>query len=262
MASLFILVVIVMVGPFLSPYTESAQDLSNVFARPDLTHWFGTDELGRDLLTRVLYGGRISLAVGILGALSSLVSGGSSGGRAGLLGGWRERAFMRVFDVLDAVPFLLVVITLMVVFDFGGFVNILVSLALVFWITMARVVRSRVAELRMALYVDAAKSLGAGIIRIFYVHILANSINVIVVTVTFMIPLAIFVESFLSFLGLGITLPSASWGTLANDGLSAIGSHPHVLLFPATAICLTLFLFQAVGEGLRNALDPRQDEQM
>jgi oligopeptide transport system permease protein len=259
---LVILMLVIMIGPFLSPFSESEQDLSRTLSQPDSAHWFGTDELGRDLLTRVLYGGRISLAVGILGALTSLVIGVGVGGLAGLLGGWRERAFMRMFDVLDAVPFLLVVIALMVVFDFGGFMNILVSLALVFWITMARVVRSRVAELRKAPFVDAGRSLGAGLPRLFLVHILPNSFNVIIVTATFMVPLAIFVESFLSFLGLGITLPHASWGTLADDGLSAIQSHPHVLIFPAGAICLTLFLFQTLGEALRNALDPRQGEEV
>ncbi len=257
--ALLILTGLVTAGPWLSPYGESEQKLASTFARPSAAHWFGSDALGRDLLTRILYGGRISLAVGLAGAFFSLLIGVTVGGIAGLAGGIIERAIMRLIDFLYAIPLLLVVIALMVVTG-PGLSNVFIALGLVYWLGMARVVRSRVAELRSREFVDAARALGAGPGRILAVHILPNITGVIVVTATFMIPQSIFAESFLSFLGLGVTLPHASWGTLAAEGLEAMRSFPHLLLYPAAAICLTMFIFQALGESLRAALDPRQSE--
>lgn len=244
-------------GPWLSPYEESAQALDRVFEDPSGEHWFGLDSLGRDLLTRTLFGGRISLAVGLAGAAIGLVLGVGVGGLAGFAGGRVEKTIMRFIDFLYAVPLLLVVIALMVVLG-QGLSNVFIALGLIYWLGMARIVRARVAELRTREFVDAARCLGQSPLRIFLRHILPNAAGVILVTATFMIPEAIFAESFLSFLGLGVTLPHASWGTLAAEGLQAMRSHPHVLAFPATAICITMLAFQTFGEALRRALDPRE----
>ena len=257
--ALALLGALVLLGPLMSPYGESEQALALAYAPAGGAHWFGMDSLGRDLLTRVLYGGRVSLAVGLVGALISVVIGVAVGGAAGLAGGWIERVIMRLIDFLYGVPLLLVVIALMVVTG-TGLSNVFIALGLVYWLTMARLVRSRVAELRSRDFVAAARVLGAGPLRIFFQHVLPNITGVVVVTATFVIPQAIFAESFLSFLGLGVTVPHASWGTLAVEGLTAMRSHPHVLAFPALAICLTMFLFQTLGEAFRAALDPRQNE--
>jgi oligopeptide transport system permease protein len=258
-ATLALLVLLIVLGPLISPYGEAQQDIANAYAPPSRAHWLGLDGLGRDLLTRVLYGGRISLAVGFVGALVSLTIGGLVGGGAGLAGGWIERLAMRLIDFLYGVPLLLVVIALMVIAG-PGLANVFIALGLVYWLNMARVVRARVAQLRGQDFVAAARLLGAGPVRILLRHILPNTTGTIVVTATFMIPQAIFAESFLSFLGLGVTLPHASWGTLAAEGLEAMRSHPHVLLYPALGICMTMLTFQALGESLRAALDPRHAE--
>lgn len=252
-----LMVAVVVGGPWLSPYGESEQLLENTYAPPGAAHWFGTDVLGRDLLTRMMYGGRISLIVGLAGAAISLSIGVLVGGVAGLAGGWTERLLMRFIDFLYGVPLLLVVIALMVITG-PGLTNIFLALGLVYWLQMARMVRARVVELRTRDFIAAARVLGAGWNRILLVHLIPNAMGVIAVTTTFMIPQAIFAESFLSFLGLGVTLPHASWGTLAAEGLTAMAVHPHVLAFPAVAICLTIFLFQTLGEAMRAALDPHR----
>jgi oligopeptide transport system permease protein len=252
------LALIVIIGPWLSPYGEVQQNLAEAFAHPNRAHWFGQDALGRDLLTRVLYGGRISLAVGLAGALVSLLIGVSIGAVAGYCGGLTERLIMRGIDILYGVPLLLVVIGLMVLLQ-PGLQNVFIALGLVYWLEMARVVRARVAELRRREFVLALRALGAGPLRIIFRHMLPNTAGVVIVTATFMVPQAIFAESFLSFLGLGVTVPQASWGTLAAEGLDAMRAHPHALIFPAAAICLTMLLFQIAGERLRVALDPRED---
>lgn len=244
-------------GPWLSPFEESAQALDRAFEGPSREHWFGLDALGRDLLTRTLFGGRISLAVGLAGAAIGLIVGAGVGGLAGMLGGRGETIIMRLIDFLYAVPLLLVVIALMVVLG-QGLSNVFIALGLIYWLGMARIVRARVAELRNREFVEAARCLGQSTPIIFFRHILPNAAGVILVTATFMIPEAIFAESFLSFLGLGVTLPHASWGTLAAEGLQAMRSYPHVLAFPAAAICITMLAFQAFGEALRRAIDPRE----
>lgn len=257
LAGLILITSIVTIGPMLSPYTESEQDKYNTYSPPSASHWMGSDALGRDLMTRVLYGGRISLAVGAMGALVSLLIGVTVGGVAGLRGGLVEALLMRLVDFLYAIPLLLVVIALMVVTG-PRLTNIFIALGLVYWLQMARVVRVRVAELKTREFVEAARALGAGFWRILRRHILPNTTGVVVVTATFMIPQAIFTESFLSFIGLGVSIPHASWGTLAAEGRDALMSYPHLLAFPAASICLTMFLFQTLGEALRSALDPHQ----
>lgn len=244
-------------GPHLGAVGGTAQALDRAFEAPSAAHWFGLDALGRDLMTRTLLGGRISLAVGLAGAALGLVIGVSVGGAAGFAGGRLETLVMRTIDFLYAIPLLLVVISLMVVLG-QGLSNVFIALGLVYWLGMARVVRSRVAELRTREFVEAARCLGQRPSLILLRHVLPNASGVILVTATFMIPEAIFAESFLSFLGLGVTLPHASWGTLASEGLQAMRSHPHVLAFPAGAICATMLAFQTLGEALRRAFDPRE----
>jgi oligopeptide transport system permease protein len=256
MAGLIALLLIVTAGPWISPYSEHEQSIAFSNKGATAQHWLGYDTLGRDLMTRILYGGRISLAVGVVGALVSLLIGVTVGGIAGMAGGWVEQAIMRLIDFLYGVPLLLVVIALMVVLG-SGLSNVFVALGLVYWLQMARVVRSRVAELRSRDFVEAARALGAGPVRVFLRHILPNTAGVIVVTATFMVPLAIFTESFLSFLGLGVQQPHASWGTLAAEGFEAMRAAPHVMIWPSLAICVTMFLFQTLGEALRRALNPR-----
>ncbi|MBI1785429.1 ABC transporter permease [Candidatus Sumerlaeota bacterium] len=258
-AGLSLIVAFSVLGPVISPYQETEQSLQESYDRPSAKHWFGMDGLGRDLMTRVMHGGRVSIAVGVMGAALSILIGVTVGGFAGIMGGIVESFIMRAIDFLYGIPLLLIVIALMVILG-QGLGNVFIALGLVYWLGMARVVRARVDELREREFVEAARSLGAGKFAIFMRHILPNTTGVIVVTATFMIPQAIFAESFLSFLGLGVNLPHASWGTLAAEGLGAMRSHPHVLAFPATAICLTMFAFQTVGEGLRAALDPREAE--
>lgn len=259
LAFLVLMTLFSVAGPWLSPHGESELDVSRALEGPTASRWFGRDELGRDLMTRVMHGGRISLAVGVMGAAVSVIVGTLVGGLAGFLGGWPERIIMRLIDFLYGVPLLLIVIALMVVLG-QGLSNVFIALGLVYWLGMARVVRARVAELRGREFVEAARALGATGSRIFFTHLLPNTVGVIVVTATFMIPQAIFAESFLSFLGMGVLLPHASWGTLAADGSRAMLSHPHELAFPALAICFTIFAFQTLGEGLRAALDPRESE--
>lgn len=257
--ALTVMLALVLAGPLVSPYSEYGQDLDASYAAPSPEHWLGSDALGRDLLTRVLYGGRVSLAVGFMGAALSLLIGVAVGGLAAMAGGWVEQAVMRLIDFLYGIPLLMVIIALMVVTG-PGLANVFIALGLVYWLLMARVVRARVAELRSRDFVEAARALGASKSRIFVRHILPNTTGAVIVTATFMIPQAIFTESFLSFIGLGVTLPHASWGTLADEGRAALSSYPHVMAFPAIAICLTMFVFQTLGEALRAALDPRQVE--
>jgi oligopeptide transport system permease protein len=171
----------VLVGPLLSPYDESTQALDEKFTRPSANHWFGQDELGRDVLTRVMYGGRVSLAVGLAGAVISLLIGVTVGGAAGFVGGWVETLTMRFIDFLYAVPLLLIVIALMVLMG-QGLTNIFIALGLVYWLNMARVVRARVAELRSREYVDAARALGVGPARLFFRHVLPNTLGVVIVS--------------------------------------------------------------------------------
>ncbi len=259
LAALALIALFSFIGPAFSPYTETDQSLERNFEPPTAGHWFGMDGLGRDLMTRVMYGGRVSLAVGIVGAALSLLIGVAVGGLAGMAGGAIETFLMRAIDFLYGIPLLLIVIALMVALG-QGLGNVFMALGLVYWLGMARIVRARVAEIRSREFIEAARAMGAGGTMIFWRHVLPNAAGVIVVTATFMIPQAIFAESFLSFLGLGVTLPHASWGTLAAEGQVAMRSHPHTLVFPAAAICLTMFAFQALGESLRTALDPREAE--
>ncbi len=244
------------VGPFLCARSYSDQDLTRVNEPPSSEYWFGTDALGRDLLVRVLYGARISLLIGFLGALINLSIGVLYGGISGFLGGKVDSVMMRFVDVLYGVPLLLVVIMLMVVLG-PGLKSILIAFGFTYWLDMARIVRGQILSLKEEEYVLAARVLGADRRRILLRHLIPNAFGPIIITTTLLIPAAIFLEAFLSFIGLGVQAPQASWGVLASDGYKAIRSAPWQLLFPAGAISLTLLAFNFLGDGLRDALDPR-----
>jgi oligopeptide transport system permease protein len=244
------------VGPWLSPYSYSDQSLIMQNQPPSAEHWCGTDNLGRDLLTRCLYGARISLAVGIFATLISLTIGVLFGGSAGFWGGKLDNIMMRIVDILYAIPLLLWVILLMVVLK-PGLQNILIAIGATYWLSMARIVRGQVLSLKEQDYILAARTIGASNKRIILRHLIPNAIGPILVTATFNIPQAIFTEAFLSFIGLGVGAPQASWGMLASDALGGLRSFPYQLFFPAAAICLTMLAFNFLGDGLRDALDPR-----
>ena len=253
---LLLLIFMAIVGPYMTPYDYATNDLANKNKAPSAEHWFGTDDLGRDIFTRTWEGARISIFIGLAAALIDLFIGVLWGGISGYKGGRTDEMMMRFADVLNGVPYLLLVILLMVVLG-QGLGTMILAMTITGWINMARIVRGQVLSLKNQEYVLASKTLGASTSRIMARHLIPNSMAPILVTMTLTIPNAIFTEAFLSYLGLGLTPPLASWGTMANDGLPALRYYPWRLFFPATFICLTIFAFNVVGDGLRDALDPR-----
>lgn len=245
-------------GPLLTDQSYEKQVLTDANQKPSAEHWFGTDELGRDVFARILYGARISLSIGLIAAGIDLVIGMVYGGIAGYLGGRADNIMMRVVDLLYGIPYLLLVILLMVIMG-PGFLTIVVALSATGWIGMARIVRGQVLSLKSSDYVLAARALGAGPGRIIRRHLLPNAVGVIIVQVTFSVPSAIFAESFLSFLGLGIQPPLASWGVMANDGLpTLLSGHWWRLFYPAFFISVTMLAFNLVGDGLQDIFNPKQ----
>ncbi len=241
-------------GPLLSGYTYEAIHLTAKNQPPSTEFWFGTDDLGRDIFTRVWYGARISLTVGLLAAFIDLVIGLLWGGVSGLAGGKIDEILMRCADILYALPYLLLVIILTVALG-SGLPSMLVAITLTGWITMARIVRGQILMLKEMDYIMAARALGASESRLLFVHLLPNAAGPILITLTLTVPSAIFAEAFLSFLGLGIQAPLASWGTMANEGLPALQFFPWRLFFPAFFISLTMLAFHLIGEGLKSAFD-------
>ncbi|MGE5578232.1 MAG: ABC transporter permease [Syntrophothermus sp.] len=254
---IIILLLLAVVGPYFTPYSYSDQDLDRTGEGPSWQHLLGTDLHGRDQLVRILYGARISLTVGIFASLINLTIGVIYGGISGLVGGKVDNIMMRIVDVLYSIPLLLYVILFMVIFE-PGLQNVLLAIGLVYWTDMARIVRGQILSLREQDYVLAARTLGAKQWRILLRHLVPNAMGPIIVTLTLKIPEAIFTEAWLSFVGLGVSAPMASWGSLASDALPSLQSYPHLLLFPALAISITMLAFNFLGDGLRDALDPRQ----
>lgn len=260
MTGLFIigfLIVMALIGPYLNHFDYRENHLDKTYRPPGSEYWFGSDALGRDLFTRIWYGARISLSIGIGTALITFIIGVFYGGISGLLGGKVDQVMMRIVEILWGVPFLLYVIMLSLVFNDGGLKTIFIALGAVYWLRMARIVRGQVLSLKNQEYIVAAKALGASNWRILVRHLIPNAMGPIIVEVTLSVPEAIFTESFLSFLGLGVTVPMSSWGSLANDGIAAFRSYPWLIAFPAFFICLTMLAFNFLGDGLRDALDPR-----
>ncbi|HET7226401.1 MAG TPA: ABC transporter permease [Candidatus Eisenbacteria bacterium] len=240
--------------PFLADPT--AQDLRLSATPPSRLHPLGTDDLGRDTLARVIYGGRISLLVGIVGTLVSLVVGVTWGAVAGYRGGRTDEVMMRVVDVMYSLPYIFLVILLLVFFS-RSLVMLFVALGLVQWLTMARIVRGQVLSLKQQTFVEAARALGAGDRAIIFRHIVPNVLGPVIVYTTLTIPDVILQEAFLSFLGLGVQPPAASWGTLVADGARVLALFPWLVAFPGIALSLTLLAFNFLGDGLRDALDPQ-----
>lgn len=254
----FILIIVALMAifvPWLSPYSYREQ-LGVYNAPPSAAHWFGTDDLGRDIFVRVWFGARISLFIGLAAAVIDLIIGVAWGSIAGLAGGRVDDIMMRIADVLTAVPYLLVVIILLVVLQ-PGLLPMIIALSITGWVNMARIVRGEVLSIKSREYVLAARTLGANTTHIIMKHLVPNALGAILVTMTLTIPSAIFTESFLSYLGLGVPQPMASWGTMASDGNNALDTAPWRLIFPAILISVTIFAFNAVGDGLRDALDPK-----
>ncbi|MEK5333992.1 MULTISPECIES: ABC transporter permease [unclassified Lysinibacillus] len=253
--TLIIVIIMAITVPMLSQYKYSDQ-LGVYNSPPSADFWFGTDDLGRDIFVRIWAGARISLFIGITAAVIDLVIGVLWGSISGLAGGRVDNIMMRIADVLTAVPYLLVVIVLLVVLQPGLF-PMIIALSITGWISMARIVRGEVLSIKNQEYVLAARTLGASTMHLILKHLIPNALGAILVTMTLTIPSAIFTESFLSYLGLGVPAPHASWGTMASEGNKAITNAPWRLIFPAVFISLTIFAFNAVGDGLRDALDPK-----
>lgn len=255
--TLLALILLAIFGPMIRPFSYSEQSFIDSNKLPNMTHWFGTDDLGRDLWVRVWYGARISLIIAIVAATIDLIFGVIYGGIAGYKGGAADNIMMRIVEVLYAIPYLLVVILLMVVME-KGLLTIIVAMTAFGWMGMARLVRGQVMQLKEQEYILAARTLGASNNRILFKHLVPNTLGVIIVNITFSIPGAIFTEATLSFLGLGIPAPQASLGTLTSDALgSIIQGYPYQLFFPAAVISLIMLAFNLLGDGLRDALDPR-----
>ena len=253
---ILLILLIALAGPWLSSLSYSDQDLMATNQSPSAEHWFGTDNLGRDLFIRVLYGARISLSIGIVASILNLTIGVIYGGIAGFFGGRIDKVMMNIVDILYGIPVLLYVILLMVVLE-PGLINIFIALGIAYWLRMARIVRGQILSLKEQDYVLAARTLGAGNWRILFHHLIPNSMGPIIITMTLAIPEAIFTEAFLSFIGLGVAAPMASWGVLASEGITSLRSYPFQLFFPAMAISITMLAFNFLGDGLRDALDPR-----
>lgn len=241
--------------PILSPYDPVNGDASIRLKPPSAAHWLGTDEMGRDVLTRLLYGARISLAVGVVPTLISMILGVVLGIIAGYAGGWVDYILMRLADVMLAFPSLLLAMVIMYTLG-GGVLNIFLALALVGWASVARVARSETISLKESEYVQAAKSIGVSGARIIRRHILPNCLPALIVLFTLNIPSAILSESSLSFLGVGVQLPNSSWGLMVNMGRQFLYNAPWISLSPSAAIMLVVLACNFLGDGLRDALDP------
>ena len=257
-------IVLVVLGSTLvsliSPYSPGGLDETHILERPSLSHWMGTDGLGRDLLTRILYGARVSLTVGVGTTLLALIIGTAYGLISGYARPSVDNFLMRIVDIFYSLPDLLVFILLSLVLG-RNVIGLLISLGLVTWVRFARITRGEVLQVKESVYVEGARAIGASHRRIILRHILPNIMGPILVTLTFMIPGIILAESTLSFIGLGINDPygnwGTSWGTLAQDGWRAMRTYPHVILFPAMAIFFTILSFNFLGNTLRDALDPK-----
>lgn len=251
-----IITILAIAVPWLSKYDYKTNDLAMSNQWPSTTHWFGTDQLGRDMFVRVMFGARYSLIIAFVASILNFIIGILYGGISGYAGGTADNIMMRIVDVLYSIPMMIYVIIIMSIMGAGLF-SIIIALAISYWLSMARIVRGEVLQLKSQEFVLAAKVLGASNKRILLRHLIPNCIGPIIVTLTLLIPSAIFTESFLSFIGLGLSAPKASWGTLASDAMQGLYVYPYQLLFPSLAICLTILAFNLLGDGLRDSLDPR-----
>ncbi len=258
-AGLIVLLTLIMISlltPIIAPYGYEEQNLAIGATAPSGEHLLGTDIFGRDMLTRIMYGGRVSLMVGFVATSVALVIGISWGAIAGFFGGRLDAVMMRIVDALYALPFMIFIILLMVVFG-RNILLLFLAIGAVEWLTMARIVRSQVMSIRNQEFIEAAYSIGLTRWVIIKKHIIPNTIGPVIVYTTLTIPSVMLLEAFLSFLGLGIQPPQSSWGLLINYGVETMEEYPWLLIFPGMALSLTLFSLNFLGDGLRDALDPR-----
>ena len=261
-----LILLVAVLAPVLAPYSFETQNVDRILESPTRDHWLGTDSLGRDMLSRLIYGSRMSMAVGVLTAFVSLILGGLYGAISGWAGGRTDQVMMRLIDILDSIPSLVLLIIVATIFssltisdntEVKALIGILLSLSIVGWVSLARLVRGQVLQVKSVLYIESARALGASTPAILWRHVLPNILGPIIILLTFQIPANVLFESFLSFIGLGLQPPYSSWGVLANDGWRA-KSYPHLILAPGIAIFVTMLAFNLFGDGLRDAVDPRK----
>lgn len=250
------MILLCLITPWIVPYGYEEQNLRLGATPPSAAHWLGTDIFGRDMLTRILYGGRVSLFVGFIATSVALVIGVTYGAIAGYVGGRIDNAMMRFVDILYALPFMIFIVLLMVVFG-RNLLLLFLAIGAVEWLTMARIVRGQIQNLKHQEFVEAAVSIGLSPVAIVWKHLIPNALGPVIVYTTLTIPNVMLLEAFLSFLGLGIQPPSSSWGLLISYGVESMEEYPWLLIFPGFALALTLFALNFLGDGLRDAIDPR-----
>ena len=251
-----LLVAVAIITPFIAPYDYAYQDLALGASAPSIDHLLGTDTLGRDLLTRMMYGSRISLMVGFLATSVALVIGVIWGTVAGFSGGKTDAVMMRIVDTLYGIPFIILIILLMVIFG-RNLILLFLAIGAVEWLTMARIVRSQVLNLSKQEFILSAEAMGVTKLSIIFRHLIPNAMGPVIVYATLTVPQIMLLESFLSFLGLGVQPPLSSWGLLIRDGAVSMEEYWWLLIFPSLAFSLTLFSLNFIGDGLRDAIDPR-----
>ena len=256
LAIILLLCLVSLLTPWIAPYGYEEQNLLLGATPPSAAHWLGTDIFGRDMLTRIMYGGRVSLTVGFIATAVALAIGVLWGAVAGFVGGRVDAVMMRIVDIMYALPFMIFIVLLMVVFG-RNILLLFLAIGAVEWLTMARIVRGQVMNLRKQEFVEAAYSLGLSQWTIIRRHIIPNTLGPVIVYTTLTIPSVMLLEAFLSFLGLGIQPPQSSWGLLINYGVETMEEYPWLLIFPGVTLSLTLFALNFLGDGLRDALDPR-----
>ncbi len=253
----FLMILFCALGPFIfTTYSYQEINLSYGAQGPSADHWFGTDEKGRDIFIRILYGGRISIGIGLAATSVALLIGVLYGAIAGFVGGAVDSVMMRLVEIMYSIPFTIFVILLMTLFQRNIYL-LFIAVGCVEWLTMARIVRGQILAIRHQAFVEAAECMGAGNSRIIFSHLIPNVLGPIIVYATLTVPSVMLLESFISFLGLGVQPPMSSWGLLIRDGATKMSIYPWLLIFPASLFSLTLFSLNFLGDGLRDALDPK-----
>lgn len=253
------IIVMCIIGPYLTSYEYNIGDVSNNNQPPSKEHWFGTDGLGRDIFTRIWVGGRVSIGIGLIGAIIDIILGLTYGGIAAYFGGKVDNIMMRIVEILVSIPYLVVVVLVSLIIG-QGILSLIIAMTITGWCNMARLVRGQILQIKEQEYILAAKALGTHPLKIIFQHLIPNTIGVMVVAATFDIPSFIFGEAFLSYIGLGVQSPMTSWGAMASSGQQNMMFYAYQLFFPALLISLTMLSFQLLGDGLRDALDPKLRE--
>ncbi|MEY8416381.1 ABC transporter permease [Tissierella praeacuta] len=256
MITLILIVSMCIIGPYLTPYDYEAVNPADKNLLPSREHWFGTDKLGRDIFTRIWIGGRVSMILGILGAFIDLVIGLIYGGISGYLGGKADNIMMRILEILASIPYLVLVVLVSMIIG-KGIRSLIIAMTITGWCHMARLVRGQLLQIKGQDYILAAKALGTHPVKIIFKHLIPNTLGVMIIAATFDIPSFIFGEAFLSYIGLGVQSPMTSWGALASGAQQSMAFYPYQLFFPSIMISLTMLSFQLLGDGLRDALDPK-----